>query len=178
MRQLVTGWADSGTIPGDAAGRIASLSALVGAADPLVQKATARVGSAPGAGQQADKSVVSKTTENLGNSIWGALTFSDVDPSTKPVLPVPRATFKPLKGIVATAAVTSQGQQDVVLLTVDKEVVIEPGTEFIVTRGNLYVARIRAEKMAVESVVCHLIPGSLNTEGLKIELSDVARNRL
>lgn len=185
VRMQVMGWAENGAIPGDAAGRIATLSALVGPKDPLVEKASSRLATAPPpADPNNQESGLSHASSHIRNTMWGALTGNPVDNSTvpasaaPPVVPVPRPEFKPLKAVVATAAITPQGKQDVVLLTVGKEEVIDPGTEYIVVRGNLYVARIRAEKMANDAVVCYVIPGSLNTAGVKIEINDTAQNRL
>ena len=184
VRSLVLGWADSGTLPSDAAGRIATLSALVGPKDPLVEKATTRLVASPPPNQAEQESGVAKTSSHIRGTLWGALTGNPIDNST-PVAsavpkatPVPRPEFKPVTGVVASAPVSPQGMQDIVLLTVGKDEVVETGVEYVVFRGGLYVARIRAEKMASNGVLCRVISGSANTAGVKIEINDAAQNRL
>ena len=184
VRLMVLGWADAGTTPSDAAGRVATLAALVGPKDPLVEKATARLAASPPPNQAEQESLVAKTSSNIRGTLWGALTGDHIDNSTPiaappaKVTPVPRPEFKPLKGVVASAPVTAQGTQDIILLTVGADEVVEAGIEYVVFRGGLYVARIRAEKMASNGVLCRVLAGSINTAGVKIELNDAAQNRL
>jgi len=64
------------------------------------------------------------------------------------------------------------------MLTIGKEEGIEEGMEFIVFRGNQYVAKVRAERVINDMVACRVIPTSWNTNGVKIQQGDLAQNRL
>lgn len=83
-----------------------------------------------------------------------------------------------LQGVVAAVNVNPQGQQDLVMLSVGKEETVEEGMEFIIFRGNQYVVKVRAEKILNDMVACRVIPESWNATGAKVQINDLAQNRL
>lgn len=88
------------------------------------------------------------------------------------------ASHKFLQGVVAAVNLNPQGQQDLVMLTIGKEETIEEGMEFIIFRGSQYVVKVRAEKVLNDMVACRVIPESWNAAGAKIQINDLAQNRL
>lgn len=83
-----------------------------------------------------------------------------------------------IQGVVAAINVNSSGQQDLVMLTIGKEEAVEEGMEFIVFRQNQYIVKIRAEKILNDMVACRVIPQTWNAAGAKIQVNDLAQNRL
>jgi hypothetical protein len=64
------------------------------------------------------------------------------------------------------------------MLTIGKEEAVEEGVEFIIFRGNQYVVKVRAEKVLNDMVACRVIPESWNAKGVKVQINDLAQNRL
>jgi len=87
-------------------------------------------------------------------------------------------SHKYLEGVVAAVNAGNDGQQSLVMLTVGKEEGVEEGVEFIIYRGNQYVVKVRAEKVINDMVACRVIPESWNAKGLKVQINDLAQNRL
>jgi uncharacterized protein (DUF3084 family) len=87
-------------------------------------------------------------------------------------------SHKFLQGVVAAVNVNQAGQQDLIMLTIGKEEAVEEGVEFIIFRGNQYVVKVRAEKVLNDMVACRVIPESWNAKGVKVQINDLAQNRL
>lgn len=84
-----------------------------------------------------------------------------------------------LEGVVAAVRVDpATNEQHLVMLTVGEDEDVQVGTEFIIYRGSQYVVKVRAQKVFPDMVACIIDPKSWNKEGLKVEVSDSAQNRL
>ena len=83
-----------------------------------------------------------------------------------------------LNGVVAAVRLNPQGQQDLVMLTIGKGDKVEEGVEFIIYRGNTYIAKVRAVKLLNDMVACQVIAESWNDAKLQIQQGDLASNRL
>lgn len=88
------------------------------------------------------------------------------------------ASPKFVQGVVAAINVNPQGQQDLIMLTIGKESAVEEGMEFIIFRANQYIVKVRAEKVLNDMVACRVIPQTWNAAGAKIQVNDLAQNRL
>lgn len=84
-----------------------------------------------------------------------------------------------VSGVVAAVRVDpASGEQHLVMLTVGGDEKVREGTEFIIYRGSQYIVKVRAQKVFPDMVACVIDPKSWNKQGLKVELSDAAQNRL
>ena len=84
-----------------------------------------------------------------------------------------------ISGVVAAVRVDpASGEQHLVMLTVGGDEKVQEGTEFIIYRGSQYIVKVRAQKVFPDMVACVIDPKSWNKQGLKVELSDAAQNRL
>ena len=84
-----------------------------------------------------------------------------------------------VSGVVAAVRVDpASGEQHLVMLTVGGDEKVQEGTEFIIYRGSQYIVKVRAQKVFPDMVACVIDPKSWNKQGLKVELSDAAQNRL
>lgn len=88
------------------------------------------------------------------------------------------ASPKFVQGVVAAISVNPQGQQDLIMLTIGKESAVEEGMEFIIFRANQYIVKVRAEKVLNDMVACRVISQTWNAAGAKIQVNDLAQNRL
>jgi hypothetical protein len=78
---------------------------------------------------------------------------------------------------IAAIRENSNGEQDVVMLTLGKGAKVEEGDEFIVFRGNQYIVKVRVEKMLNDMAACRVVSESWNTKNLKIQTGDKAQSR-
>lgn len=83
-----------------------------------------------------------------------------------------------IEGMVAAVHVNPQGQQDLIMITIGKNMDLEQNMEFIIYRGNKYVVKARVEKVLDDMAACRVIPESWNTRGFEAKQGDLAQNRL
>ena len=83
-----------------------------------------------------------------------------------------------VRAAVAAVRNNPQGQQDLVMLAVDKKDQVKVGDEFIVFRGTQYVVKVRVEELINDMVAGRVISESWNTNGLQVQAGDLAQNRL
>jgi hypothetical protein len=89
-----------------------------------------------------------------------------------------QGTTAVLRATVAAIRPNSQGQQDIVMLSIGKEEGVQEGQEFIIFRENKYICKVRVEKILNDMAPARVIPSSWNTNGLTIQQGDQAANRL
>ncbi len=83
-----------------------------------------------------------------------------------------------LQAVVAAVRDSSDGQQDLVMLTIGKEDKVEEGVEFIIYRGPKYITKVRTERVLDGMAACRIIRDSWNHEKLVVQQGDLATNRL
>ena len=64
------------------------------------------------------------------------------------------------------------------MLSIGGDEKVQEGTEFVIYRGGQYIVKARAQKIFPDMVACIIDPKSWNKQGLKVELTDSAQNRL
>jgi myosin heavy subunit len=78
----------------------------------------------------------------------------------------------PVDAVVAL--VKGEGtRQDIVVLSIG-EAQVQPGTEFIVSRGSDYVAKVRVATVTKDMATCRVIPETWNAKNLAIAVGDTA----
>lgn len=85
---------------------------------------------------------------------------------------------KVLRGLVAAVRLNAQGKQDLAMITIGSDDGVEEGTEFIIYRGNKYIAKGRVEKVFPDMAALSILQDTWNVDGALIQQGDAAQNRL
>lgn len=127
---------------------------------------------APSAGQQLRKILAGDDVPEIANGPQGATGAKDYPKVFAEI----RDTKSPeiSRGVVASSRNNIQGQQDLVMLTIDQNQRVKEGTEFFIYRDQNYIVSARVEKVLGDMAACRILPDSWNTRGLQIQHGDRA----